>query len=68
MLLRGLLLLGAIGALPWRVAAQFPAKPEGVTVLDSQIEEGIKISYKEVTQSKQTLDNLRASLLKAIAE
>lgn len=29
------------------VNAQFPPKPEGVTVLDSKIEEGIKISYKE---------------------
>jgi hypothetical protein len=31
--------------------AQFPPTPSGVTVLDSQIEEGIKISYKEVIES-----------------
>jgi carboxypeptidase C (cathepsin A) len=31
-----------------RVLAQFPATPQGVTVLESQIEQGIKISYKEV--------------------
>ena len=47
MLVRNVLSLGAIGA--WHVAAQFPATPEGVTVLDSHIEEGIRISYKEVS-------------------
>lgn len=30
------------------VIAQFPPKPEGVTVLDSKFNDGIYISYKEV--------------------
>jgi hypothetical protein len=30
------------------VTAQFPPKPEGVTVLESKLEEGVTISYKEV--------------------
>jgi hypothetical protein len=46
--LHSIISLGALVALPWNIAAQFPAKPSGVTVLDSQIEDGIRISYKEV--------------------
>lgn len=30
------------------VAAQFPPKPEGVTVLKSKFNENVTISYKEV--------------------
>jgi hypothetical protein len=41
-------LAAAIGALSWAVDAQFPPTPTGVSVLESQIEEGIRISYKEV--------------------
>ena len=43
-----LLRFGALCTLNGLVAAQFPPTPEGVTVLKSQIEEGIQISYKEV--------------------
>ncbi|OAL02709.1 alpha/beta-hydrolase [Phaeosphaeriaceae sp. SRC1lsM3a] len=39
--------LCTVGGLAVIVAAQFPAKPEGVTVLESQLEEGVRISYKE---------------------
>ena len=31
------------------VAAQFPPKPENVTVLDSKFGDGVYISYKEVS-------------------
>ncbi|KAF1915587.1 Alpha/Beta hydrolase protein [Ampelomyces quisqualis] len=47
MLFTKLLTFGALGGLAGRGAAQFPPKPEGVTVLESQLEEGIRISYKE---------------------
>ncbi|KAK7180819.1 carboxypeptidase S1 [Paraphaeosphaeria sporulosa] len=41
-------LVAALGALSGvTVLAQFPPTPSGVTVLESQIEEGIRISYKE---------------------
>lgn len=40
--------LCAVGGLAGLAAAQFPAKPEGVTVLESQLEDGVRISYKEV--------------------
>lgn len=43
--------LCTVGGLAVIVAAQFPAKPEGVTVLESQLEEGVRISYKEVSYS-----------------
>lgn len=36
-------------ALGGRVNAQFPPIPEGIQVLESQIEKGIRISYKEVS-------------------
>jgi hypothetical protein len=42
------LLFGTAGVLTALVQAQFPPKPEGVTVLQSQVEEGVRISYKEV--------------------
>jgi hypothetical protein len=48
MLLNGLLMLTACGMLNGLTRAQFPPTPEGVTVLDSHIEDGIRISYKEV--------------------
>ncbi|KAF2659029.1 alpha/beta-hydrolase [Lophiostoma macrostomum CBS 122681] len=40
-------LVVAIGALSGVVRAQFPPTPEGVTTLDSHVEDGVKISYKE---------------------
>ena len=43
------LLFGTIGVLTALVQAQFPPQPEGVTVLQSQVEEGVRISYKEVS-------------------
>ena len=41
-------LVGALGALSGVTLAQFPPTPSGVTVLQSQVEEGARISYKEV--------------------
>jgi hypothetical protein len=49
MLFNRLSLLTAYGLLSELASAQFPPTPEGVTVLDSHIEDGIRISYKEVT-------------------
>jgi hypothetical protein len=43
----GLSLLGAAGLFGGVVNAQFPPKPEGLTVLESQLDEGVRISYKE---------------------
>ncbi|KAF2865051.1 Alpha/Beta hydrolase protein [Massariosphaeria phaeospora] len=40
-------LVAGIGALSGVVRAQFPPTPEGLTVLESHIEEGIRITYKE---------------------
>jgi hypothetical protein len=40
--------LSAIGGFVGLVAGQFPPEPQGVTVLNSQVEEGVRISYKEV--------------------
>jgi len=34
------------------VNAQFPSTPEGVTVLESRFGDGVKISYKEVSNLK----------------
>lgn len=48
MVLAKLSLLGTVGLLSGLVNAQFPPKPEGVTVLESKLEEGVRISYKEV--------------------
>jgi hypothetical protein len=48
MLFNRLVSLGVAGGLSGLVAAQFPPKPEGVTVLESKLEEGVTISYKEV--------------------
>jgi hypothetical protein len=45
----GLSLFGAAGLLTGVVNAQFPPTPEGVTILESQLDEGVRISYKEVT-------------------
>ncbi|KAF2221809.1 Alpha/Beta hydrolase protein [Elsinoe ampelina] len=39
-------LLGGVASL---AQAQFPKTPEGVTVLDSKLQEGVKISFKENT-------------------
>ncbi|KAL5114536.1 hypothetical protein ACEQ8H_007569 [Pleosporales sp. CAS-2024a] len=39
--------VGMVGGLTGFVAAQFPPKPEGVTILESKLEEGVRLSYKE---------------------
>jgi hypothetical protein len=44
----GLSLFGAAGLLAGVVNAQFPPTPEGMTILESQLDEGVRISYKEV--------------------
>jgi hypothetical protein len=41
-------LAAAAGVLSGAVNAQFPPTPTGVSVLESEIENGIRISYKEV--------------------
>ncbi|KAJ4302627.1 hypothetical protein N0V90_001516 [Kalmusia sp. IMI 367209] len=43
----GLATVKLLAALSGIAIAQFPPTPSGVTVLESQVEEGIKISYKE---------------------
>lgn len=48
MLANRLSLFAVYGMFSGLACAQFPPTPEGVTVLDSHIEEGIRISYKEV--------------------
>lgn len=53
MLFQKSLSFGALVALSGLVHAQFPPKPVGVTVLESQIEEGIQLSYKEVSYSNR---------------
>jgi hypothetical protein len=40
--------IAAIGALSGVVRSQFPPTPEGITVLQSHVEDGVEISYKEV--------------------
>jgi hypothetical protein len=52
MMLNRLTVVSAIAALSRVANTQFPPTPEGVTVLESQIEEGIRISYKEVRTSQ----------------
>lgn len=48
----GTFILAAVGGLASlaqiQVQAQFPPKPEGVTVLESKLVDGARISYKEV--------------------
>lgn len=44
----GILHVAAIAALGRVVQAQFPPTPEGITVLQSHVEDGVTISYKEV--------------------
>ena len=58
-MLRTWLIAAALGALDLSgvgikvgvgvVRAQFPPTPKGVTVLDSHVEDGVRISYKEVS-------------------
>jgi hypothetical protein len=55
MLFNRLLLLSVAGGLAGLVTAQFPPKPEGVTVLESKLEEGVTISYKEVKNLSRTV-------------
>ncbi|KAF1957321.1 alpha/beta-hydrolase [Byssothecium circinans] len=40
-------LVVALGALSGVAQAQFPPTPTGITVLDSHVEDGVRISYKE---------------------
>lgn len=49
MLLNRASVLAAFGIFSGLAYAQFPPALEGITVLDSHIEDGIRISYKEVT-------------------
>jgi len=49
-------LLGAAGLLSGLTIAQFPPTPEGVTVLESQLDDGVTISYKEVGHLHTVLD------------
>lgn len=55
MMAKRLSLLAASSFLSRLVYAQFPPILEDVTVLDSHIEDGIRISYKEVTTPTQAL-------------
>jgi hypothetical protein len=59
MLFNRLSLLTAYGLLSELASAQFPPTPEGVTVLDSHIEDGIRISYKE-NDLCETTDGVRS--------
>ncbi|KNG45415.1 carboxypeptidase s1 [Stemphylium lycopersici] len=59
MVLPKLALLGAAGMLTGVVNAQFPPTPEGVTVVESQLEEGVRISYKE-TELCETTEGVRS--------
>ncbi|RAR01961.1 carboxypeptidase s1 [Stemphylium lycopersici] len=59
MVLPRLALLGAAGMLTGVVNAQFPPTPEGVTVVESQLEEGVRISYKE-TELCETTEGVRS--------
>ncbi|KAI4662126.1 uncharacterized protein J4E88_010916 [Alternaria novae-zelandiae] len=52
-------LLGAAGLLSGVINAQFPPTPEGVTVLESQLDEGVTISYKE-TDLCETTEGVRS--------
>ena len=45
-------LVGVLGALSGIALAQFPPALSGVTVLESKVEEGARISYKEVCASQ----------------
>ena len=47
--------VAALGALSRVALAQFPPTPSGVTVLESKIEEGIRISYKEVLDAPNNI-------------
>jgi hypothetical protein len=57
MLLGKLVSVGVVGGLTRLAAAQFPPKPEGVTVLASKLEEGVRISYKEVSIRRITVNH-----------
>lgn len=56
-------LAAAFGVFGGVAIAQFPPTPSGVTVLDSQLEEGIKISYKEVNPSQYRFSEFFVNLL-----
>lgn len=43
--------IGAVALMSVLVHAQFPPTPQGVTVVKSQFEEGVSISYKEACHS-----------------
>lgn len=48
-------LIGAASLFAGVSLAGFPAKPKDTTVLDSRFNDGVQISYKEVTQSAAQL-------------
>ena len=50
-MVRSLSLLAAAAGL---AAAQFPPKPEGITVLKSRFHENVTISFKEVCKTTQS--------------
>lgn len=50
----GVALLTVAGLWSNPVIAQFPPTPQGITVLDSHLEEGVKISYKETDLCETT--------------
>jgi len=47
-------LLAAVAGITSVAQAQFPPKPENVTVLESKLVEGVKISYKETELCETT--------------
>jgi hypothetical protein len=48
LLISGLLAIASLATQILFAHAQFPPKPEGVTILDSKFGDGVYISYKEV--------------------
>lgn len=59
MLLNRISVFAVYSSLCGLINAQFPPTPERVTVLESHIEDGIRISYKEVPNVK--IANLRSA-------
>jgi hypothetical protein len=43
-------------------AAQLPAQPEGITILQSQVEDGARISYKEASSQHPPSSQLPTDL------
>lgn len=51
-MLNQLKIFTALGALAGVAKTQFPPAPEGITVLESKLTDGVRISYKEVRESR----------------